>query len=345
MQVLQFGVFPPPDGGVQANVKDIRDYLREQNIRCGVIHLSRHRRADQDDVFYPKTPLEVVKTAMSFPADIWHFHLGGSVTRELLGLYGLGTFMPGKKTVLTFHSGGYPSSADARRAQPVRDFVFRRFDRIVGVNAEIVEMFARMGVARDKIRLILPFALPSRPPQAEIPPAIADFIVCHSPVLLAVCLLEPEYDIAMQIDAMAQLLETYPRAGLIIIGAGSLEADLRSHIATKTYSDSILLCGNVPRPATLNVMVRADVFLRTTWYDGDAVSVREALHFSVPVIASDNGMRPAGVSLIPARSLQALVTKIKSVLAGPKALRTAKPGSVENLAAVLELYRELAANE
>jgi glycosyltransferase involved in cell wall biosynthesis len=341
MQVLQFGVFPPPDGGVQANVKDIRDYLRAQNIRCGVIHLSRHRQADHDDVFYPKTPLAVMKTAMCFPADIWHFHLGGNITGALLGLYGLAALMPGKKTVLTFHSGGYPSSDDARRSQPLRDSVFRRFDRIIGVNAEIVEMFARMGVPRHRIRLIPPFALPSQPPPAEIPSSIADFVERHSPVLLAVCLLEPEYDIALQIDAMEQLLETHPRAGLIIIGAGSLESQLRSQIASKPYAESILLCGNVPRPATLNVMMRADVLVRTTWYDGDAVSVREALHFGLPVIASDNGMRPPGVHLIPARDPGALVNRIVSVLARPKTIRTAKPGTVENLTAVLELYREL----
>ena len=30
MRILQFGVFPPPNGGVQTNVKAIRDYARQQ---------------------------------------------------------------------------------------------------------------------------------------------------------------------------------------------------------------------------------------------------------------------------------------------------------------------------
>ncbi len=54
--------------------------------------------------------------------------------------------------------------------------------------------------------------------------------------------------------------------------------------------------------------------LRTTWYDGDAISVREALHFGVPVIASDNGMRPEGTHLIPARDLEALVAAAEKIL-------------------------------
>ena len=58
----------------------------------------------------------------------------------------------------------------------------------------------------------------------------------------------------------------------------------------------------------------ADLMLRTTWYDGDAISVREALHFGVPVIASDNGMRPKGTHLIPARDLEALVAVAEKIL-------------------------------
>src|SRR6185437_8515859 len=341
MTVLQFGVFPPPDGGVQSNVKDIRDYLRRNGMRGGVVHLSRHRQADHDDVFYPKTPLAVAKIALSFPADIFHFHLGGQITKELLGLYGFGTWVPGRKKVLTFHSGGYPSSPDAKRAHPLRNLIFRRFDRVIGVNQQIIDMFVGYGVKREKLRLIPPYALPSEPPPAEIPEAIRSFMEEHSPLLLAVCLLEPEYDLPLQIEVMERILRRYPRAGLLIIGAGSLEGELRGLIASKPWAKSILLCGNVPRPATMNIMTRSDLLVRTTWYDGDAVSIHEALHFRVPVVASDNGMRTPGITLIPARDIDALEEAIDRRLAEPKLPRVPKPPVEENLQAVLDLYREL----
>jgi glycosyltransferase involved in cell wall biosynthesis len=341
MQILQFGVFPPPEGGVQTNVKDIRDYLRARNIRSGVIHLSRHRQRDADDVFYPKTPLAVVRSAMAFPAEIWHFHLGGSLTKALLGLYTVGTSVPGKRKILTFHSGGYPSSPDAHRPHPLRDFVFRRFDRIIAVNEEIEQMFLRLGVSREKIKIIPPFGLPSQPAPVDIPLPIARFMQLHSSILLSVCGLEPEYDIALQIDAMEDVLRRFPDTGLIVAGGGSLENTLRQHLAAKTYADSVILFGNVPREVNLNLMTRSDAVLRTTWYDGDAISVREALQFDVPVIASDNGMRPPGVILIPARNRQALVESIFSVLETPRQPRSPKPATFENLQRILELYREL----
>jgi glycosyltransferase involved in cell wall biosynthesis len=82
--------------------------------------------------------------------------------------------------------------------------------------------------------------------------------------------------------------------------------------------------------------------LRTTYYDGDAISVREALHLGTPVIASDNGMRPEGVRLIPPRSLAALDRAIDDALAAPpNGQRQQAAPDERNVEAVLSLYQEL----
>src|SRR5438105_8526009 len=39
---------------------------------------------------------------------------------------------------------------------------------------------------------------------------------------------------------------------------------------------------------SLRAIADADVLLRTTLYDGDAISVREALYLGTPVVATDN---------------------------------------------------------
>ena len=341
--MLQFGVFPPPHGGVQTNVVAIRDYLREHGVRAGVVNLTRHRREDADVVFYPKTPFGVVSRMLTFPADILHFHLGGQIMPRLLGLYLAGSLMPGKKTVLTFHSGGYPTTPEglAANARGLRALVFRRLDRIVAVNAAIVDLFRRFGVASEKIRLIAPHALPSRAPEVELPVALRSFLETHGPILLSVGLLEPEYDLALQIEVMGRVLAAHPNAGLVIAGAGSLENELRRQIAAQPYAENILLYGDMPYPITLNLIAGCDLLLRTTLYDGDSVSVREALHFGTPVIASDNGMRPPGVRLIPRSDLAALHAAIEAQLAAGRTAQAQTPANAENLEAMLRLYREL----
>ena len=141
-----------------------------------------------------------------------------------------------------------------------------------------------------------------QPPDRSLPlpERLAAFLSsAHSPALLTVGLLEPEYDLPMQIDVMAEILRRHPRAGLLIVGAGSLEESLRARIAATPYRDHIVLYGDMPHALTLRATQECDLLLRTTLYDGDSVSVREALYIGTPVIATDNGMRPDGVHLIP----------------------------------------------
>ena len=49
-------------------------------------------------------------------------------------------------------------------------------------------------------------------------------------------LLEPEYDLSLQIEVMGEMLKRHPQAGLIIAGSGSLEGELRAQIAAKAVS-------------------------------------------------------------------------------------------------------------
>ena len=106
--------------------------------------------------------------------------------------------------------------------------------------------------------------------------------------------------------------QKFPDAGLVLIGSGSLEQDLREQefsAALRGTHSAVRRCP-ASRPPCRRFLA-LDLMLRTTLYDGDAVSVREALHVGTPVIASDNGMRPAGVHLIPKSDLHALLHAIE----------------------------------
>ncbi len=170
---------------------------------------------------------------------------------------------------------------------------------------------------------------------------MAAFFAAHRPVFLSVGLLEPEYDLPLQIQAIGQLLGKFADGALLIIGSGSLEAELRDTIRAQPWADRILLAGDVPHGETLAAILRAGVLLRTTRYDGDALSVREALQLGTPVIATDNGMRPAGVRLIPEGDATALATAVFETVTARVARTAAIVPDRQNLQAVLDLYREL----
>jgi glycosyltransferase involved in cell wall biosynthesis len=345
MTVLQIGPYPPPFGGVQRNLVAIFKLLRRRGVPAAVINVTRHRQRDGDAVFFPKSALQLVRLLVRLPHEIIHIHFGGMLTLRMLGMWLVCTLLPGRRTVLTFHSGGYPSTPEGRAAGPrsLQAIVLRRFDAIIAVNQEIVAFLRRLGVAPGRIHLIAPHAfLVDEGVSGDLPDPMRGFFSNHSPVLLSVGMLEPEYDLGLQIGLLGELRQTWPRAGLVIIGSGALEADLRRQIQSRAHREHILLCGDVPHPDTMRALARADVVLRTTLYDGDAVSVREALHLGTPVIATENGMRPAGVRVIPVGDARALERAARSALATPRQSQSPEPTPDEtNIEAVLELYERL----
>jgi glycosyltransferase involved in cell wall biosynthesis len=346
MRLLQLGPWPPPNGGVQTNIVSIREMLLRRGHECMVINLHRHRTGREPGVYHPTSGKETFALLRSLQYDIIHLHIGGSVPGRLLALAAACTAMPGARSVLTFHSGGYATSPEGRAARPLsaRGLVFRRFDRIIAVNQEIVQLFERFGVPSGRIRLIHPHALPSSVPATRLLERASAFFAAHSPVLLTVGLLEPEYDLELQINALGRIRERYPRAGLLIAGSGSREAALRSEIASKSWAEHVLLYGDMPHDTALRAIWEAGVFLRTTLYDGDSVAVREALHFGTPVLATDNGMRPEGVHLFPVGDIDALCAALERVLSEPRS-REIRPGAAEaNIEAVLDLYTEIGAS-
>jgi glycosyltransferase involved in cell wall biosynthesis len=343
MKVLQLGPYPPPNGGVQTHIAALVDFLRRSGVTCDVLNLNRFRRPSADGIFYPSNSVEVLAHLLSHRYDIIHLHIGGRIFLRQLGLAIACSGLPKTHCVLTFHSGGYPSSEEGRsaHARSLRGFALRRFDRIIAVNPEIAAFFERLGVPPEHIRLISPHAPPSVANASELPPELEKFFADHQPLLITVSLLEPEYDLALQIEAMKRLREKWPNAGLLIAGSGSLHETLRQQIDSQSFARHVLLYGDLPHAATLQAIRRADLMLRTTWYDGDAISVREGLHLGVPVIASDNGMRPEGTHLIPARDLEALVAAVDRILNSPPPRVPIASESDRNLEEVLSLYQEL----
>jgi glycogen(starch) synthase len=343
LRVLLLGPYPPPHGGVEISMASLRNFLLRDGICCEVVNLTRHRKTEGSGVYYPAKAIDVIRLLLQKKAEIIHLHIGGNVSWRLLGLGLLCSLLPGKKLILTLHSGGYPTSPAGKVARPLslRGFLFRRFDGLIGVNRELVDMFVKFGVPRSKIRLILPFELPDQVPDVALPKTIRMFLETHSPVILTVSGVEPEYDLPAQIEVLGCVREMRRDAGLLIIGAGSRESEIRRQIRAKPYANHILLAGDVSHDVVLRVMSLSDVLLRTTLYDGDSIAVREALHLGLPVVATDNGMRPAGVTLIPISNREALVRAVGRVLDMPRARETSPGADRTNLQAVAKFYREL----
>ena len=347
MNVVLVGPYPPPHGGVQTHLVALQRYLQQQGATVSVINVARHTGDGRSaGVHFPDSSITVLRLLFQLRPDVIHCHVGGLLPLRVLGLLLAATLIPGARTVLTFHSGGYPSSPAGRRARPwtLTGFVLRRIDRLIGVNGEIARWFETLGIDQQRIQVISPFTrLSLAAVSAEaLPPELDQFVRSHSPVLASVGLLEPEYDLDLQIDALAHVRETLPGAGLVIVGSGTLAGHLGDRVRS-VGQGHVLLTGDLPHATTLRVVRDSDALLRTTRYDGDALSVKEALALGTPVIATDTGMRPDGTTLIPVGDRQALVRAVISAIRGgaPTRVPPESGDDAGSLASVLRTYQEL----
>lgn len=345
LHVLQLGPYPPPEGGITHNILAVREELHARGHRCSIIATTRSSEIrEEPDVYHPRSAAALLKLLSRLDFDILHLHVGGDINRRVLALAAACGHIGRGRNVLTVHSGAFPLTDQARKASPasVRGRIFRSFSKLIAVNDPIADVFRRSGVPDESVRVILPFALRLPDPDVESPFEIARFYQEHSPVLIAVGGLEPDYDPLLQIAAIRRIRETLANAGLLIVGGGSMRAEVERAVADNGLEEHVMLAGNVDHAVTLHLINRADVLLRTTLFDGDAISVREALFLGTPVIATATGMRPDGVRLVPIGDLDALVHGIGAALLDEKA-RVAAEGDASHIKAVVDIYEGLAA--
>ncbi len=344
MRVTQLGPWPPPFGGVQTHLVALRRRMDHAGVPNQVVNITSAPESGVPGVHYPRSAAALLRTLVSLPADILHLHLGGHVSGRVLALAAACTAIPGRRSVLTFHSGGYPSSPAGQSASPrtIRGRVLRRFDRIIVVNRELEQLFVRFGCDPRRIRVILPHPHPDRTATERevLKPRLESFRRAHDPLLVSVNLLEPEYDIPLQIESLTAIREVHPRAGLVVVGSGSLDGELRRVAASSPVAEHVIITGDVPHEQTLALILRAGTLLRTTRFDGDSISVREALALGTPVVATDTGMRPEDCHLFPVGSLSGLVAATRHALDAERPMPDVGAEG-DDLDQVLDVYREL----
>jgi glycosyltransferase involved in cell wall biosynthesis len=344
LHVLQLGPVPPPEGGISRNMLAIRDELRAAGHRCSIIATSKSTtESNEPDIYHPRSKTTLIGLLRKLNYDVLHLHVGGDVTKRVLALAAACTIFGGKRTVLTLHSGGYATTDAAKNAKPasLAGRIFRRFSRIIAVNEDLADVFKRFGVTEERLLVVSPYSLKAPDENVSVPGDLASFYAQHSPLLLAVGGLEKDYDPLMQIAAMRDIVRDLPNAGLMIVGGGSMRFEVEAAIQNSGCPDDIYLAGNVDHAVTLHLMRDSDIVLRTTLFDGDAISVREALFLGTPVVATNNGMRPEGVELIGVGDVAALVESVKEIAKRDKPLKPIGQADTENIAEILSTYNDL----
>lgn len=342
MRVLQLGPVPPPVGGVSRNMLAIQDELRRRGHASSLIATTRGASTPEPDVYRPGNPFALARLLRTLDYDVLHLHVGGEISRKVQALCLACTAVGKAPAVLTIHSGAFPQSEQAKHAvkNSALGAILRRFDHVVAVSDPIAEVMKRLGMASENLSVISPFAMSINDERAILDRVVEEFVAANTPLLAAVGGLEEDYDPTFLLEAIEGITREYPKAGVVAVGDGSMRRAIEQKLASHPRRDRILLAGSLDHAATIEVMRRADVVLRTTRFDGDATSVREALALGTPVVATDTGGRPDGVHLMKIGDTAGLMKGLRSALAEGRRESKGEDG-MENIHAVLKLYEDL----
>jgi 1,2-diacylglycerol 3-alpha-glucosyltransferase len=106
-------------------------------------------------------------------------------------------------------------------------------------------------------------------------------------IILMASRLTKEKNIPLAIDVFAEIVKSYRRAGLVIVGEGPEGNNLRFKILNLKLSDKIIL---EPWTEDLSSYYKtADVFLLTSNYEGYGLAVVEAMACGLPIVMTEVG--------------------------------------------------------
>ena len=131
-----------------------------------------------------------------------------------------------------------------------------------------------------------------------------------------------------------------PETGLLLYGPGTDSPALAAQVRARGLGRAVHLLGTLGRERALAVVAAADLFVRPSRADGDALSIREALALGRPVVASDVVARPPGVVRFVAGSASACAEAIFHTLGNRGASgETAGASTPDCIAALTRIYR------
>jgi glycogen synthase len=328
MKILLIGPCPPPHGGISVHVWGIHQCLAAEGVPCRVLNTN--------NVWSWSFHLVLLRCAL----EGWTLHLHTNGHNWKAWLLALWCGMAGQfsgSCILTLHSGMAPSYVLSLRGwrRRMTGFTCRLYSRVVCVNAAIRDALVLLGQRPDRAD-IAPAYLDAQLSEVSLNREIVAWMDEHQPLFSTALFFRPEYGFDLLVSAIAKLRVRYPSVGCLVMGSGEQESEARKLVRDSGLDNQMRLMGDVDHAQCLALISRSDIFLRTTLYDADSISVREAMALGVTVVASRVGARPKGVILFQPGDATDLLSKIESAITFERVTPESPTGDRERL---MEIYR------
>ncbi len=305
-KILQIGNYPPPMCGWAVQTVLLNQELRRRGHISDVLNINESRKKKSAEYVDVQGGFDFLWKVLRF--SFRGFRIHAHLNAESPKLYVLDMValllarMFARPGILTIH-GGLPQKFFPKvRPRWMRwafQLIFHMAGRMTCDSEEIKQAIVSYGIKPEKIAAIpcfsaelLEFRSGLLSPEAE------EFLASHRPVFFCYVSFRPEYRLSVLRCAMRRFREEYPNAGFIWLGFPEKEMPAtRAYVGDWSQHErqGLLLLGNLPHDDFLTLLSHCFAYLRTPACDGISSSVLESLALGIPVVASENGRRPAGV--------------------------------------------------
>ena len=360
-RILEIGPFPPPRAGWAVRIEFVKGHIESMGHICSALNIGESRKIRDDRYITVHNGwdylLKVVRH--SFKGFTLHVHTNGDVwptgwalalIAELVGV------LSARRSILTFHAGTHQVYFPRERSGwygVILYVLFKLLKVIICNNNAVKEKIEEFGIASRKIVPISAFSkqyLEHR--HDSLPEHVKSFMLRHDPVVSTYVALRDGYHLETLVDGIELLRKQWPRLG--VISAGSPD-DCDDFIRQRTLrrledagiADHLCFAGDLPHEQFLSLLGGSKLYLRTPTTDGDSASVLESLALGIPVVAAENGNRPASVETYPAANADALCDRVNAVLSNweESQRRIVRPSLRDTIRDEAELLIQCALND
>lgn len=207
-------------------------------------------------------------------------------------------------------------------------YILRRSRNICLVNETLAQLYSKYDIPRRQLSLFSPFVAPDEDAYSQLFAALpgeARRLALDPNVCLVVnsawkLLRDSSGQSVYGFEATARVAREVGRVRpdvhfLLFLGLAPNDAFSREVVADLRTIDNVTVVTG--QYFMWPIFKHTRLFLRTTSTDGDSIAVREALHFSVPVLASDSVPRPVGTNLYKFGDDQDLLRRLLALLPEP----------------------------
>lgn len=313
-------------GGAQVHVRDLvaglhdrtqmHVFIGEEGFLADTLRTAGHTVTvvpSLQRAIHPRTDLRALRALRrhirAFAPHVVHTH---STKAGLLGRMAARSL--GVPVIHTAHAWSFSDGLSWKRkagAIPLEWLAGRITDRFITVSEADREVGERYGVVRRPQARIIHNGVSEDAPEAD--PGAGE-----PPVIVTVARLAPPKDIALLLDALAEVDAPFH---LRVIGDGPLRAGLEAQAATLGLTDRVTWLGT--RSDVPDQLAQAHVFALVSKQEGFPIAILEAMRARLPVVASDvGGVREAVLPgetghLVPRSDTAALTRALTTLLSHP----------------------------